>query len=136
MQVETIRAAQRQQDSVDGAASAALFLGSVATSKAPMPPVASTSATTAAGWMVGGFLPDHLQAARETVIANQGALQERYAGAAFDAAVAYDVERGAAPADAATKRSGLAPTASEVNEAFGTTYGLMADLERKLGENP
>ncbi len=136
LQVATIRAAEREQAAIDGAASAAMFLGSVAVAKVPVSPVVSTSATTAAGTALDGFLPDRLEPVRDAVLANEAALRERFAGAAVEAAVQHDVGRGASGPEALAQRAELAPDAGNVTTSFKHTYDAMSGLRRTLGENP
>jgi hypothetical protein len=135
LQTATIRAAEREQAAIDGAASAAMFLGSVAVAKVPVSPVVSTSATTAAGTALDGFLPDRLEPARDAVLANEVAFRERFAGATVDAAVQHDVDRGSSTQEALARRAELAPDADSVTTSFKATYDAMSDLRRTLGEN-
>lgn len=135
LQVESIRAAERGQAVIDGAASAAMFLGSVAVTKVPVSPVAATSATTAAGTAIDGFLPDRLGPARDAVLTDGTRLKERFAGRAHAAALEHDARRGLSRTQALEERGDLAPESPDVTAAFGDTYTKMSDLRPALGEN-
>ncbi|AEG42972.1 hypothetical protein [Isoptericola variabilis] len=136
LQLETIRTAQREQAVIDGAASGAVFLANVAIAKVPMPPVASTSTSTATGTVIDGFVPDRLGPAREAVLEKEAQLRQHYVGRAYAAAVDHDVDHGMTYAEAVDERTELAPGSGDVSDAFGSTYNAMSDLRRELGENP
>ncbi len=135
LQVERVRAAERGQAVIDGAASAAMFLGSVAVAKVPVPPVAAASATTAAGTALDGFLPDRLGPARDAVLTEGSQLKEHFAGRAHAAALAHDEARGVPRAEALEERRDLAPESPDITAAFGDPYTKMSGLRTGLGEN-
>lgn len=136
LQIDTLRAAERSQAAIDGAASGAMFLTSLASTKVPVPPAVSTSATSLGGELLPELLPTPVEDARREILAREPELRDRYAGAAQELALEHTVERGVPRAEAHKNWESLAPDSKGARTSFGDAYNQMADLRRRLGENP
>lgn len=136
IQADVVAAAERTQEAQNTVVTAGTFAVSLATTKVPVSPVVVTTATSGVGAVLPGMLPDHVGAARAHVLATEPTLRERYAGRAFEVAVAHDVASGVPLHDAVERNEALAPRSDGAKLAFGGTYDQMSGLGRRLGENP
>jgi hypothetical protein len=136
LQVETLRAAERRQETIEGAASASLYAASLGSTALPGSPLIWASATSIAGVLAPEVLPQPLEGARLDVLENEPDFRERFAGAAHLAALEHTAERGLRSAPEGGSWDSLAPDSEGAKRTFRETYDLMSDLERNLGENP